>query len=79
MGAPGGHDLHIGIGLSAGYATLAVVGFEGRADYAAIGGVMNQAARLCAVAKGGGISSHRIGSSQPLSRWSKPRRWASWS
>ena len=50
-----GHDLHIGIGLSTGYATLGVVGFEGRADYTAVGSVMNQAARLCAVAAGGEI------------------------
>ena len=50
-----GHDLHIGIGLSTGFATLGVVGFEGRADYAAIGSVMNQAARLCAAAGGGEI------------------------
>jgi len=50
-----GHDLHIGIGLSVGYATLGVIGFEGRADYAAIGTVMNQAARLCAAANGGEV------------------------
>jgi adenylate cyclase len=50
-----GHELHVGIGLSTGYATLGVVGFEGRADYAAIGSVMNQASRLCAAAAGGEI------------------------
>jgi class 3 adenylate cyclase len=50
-----GHDLHVGIGLSTGYATLGVVGFEGRADYAAIGSVMNQASRLCGAAAGGEI------------------------
>jgi adenylate cyclase len=50
-----GHDLHLGMGLSAGYATLGVIGFEGRWDYAAIGSVMNQAARLCAAAGGGEI------------------------
>ena len=32
-----------------------MIGFEGRHDYAAIGGVTNQAARLCAVAASGQI------------------------
>lgn len=50
-----GHDMHVGIGMTSGYATLGVIGFEGRADYAAIGSVMNQAARLCAAAEGGQI------------------------
>jgi adenylate cyclase len=63
-----GHDLHIGIGLSAGYATLAVVGFEGRGEYTAIGSVMNQAARLCAMANGGDIlaSDRFIAAVEPL-------------
>lgn len=45
-----GYDLGYGIGLSYGYATLGVVGFDGRYDYKPIGGVVNLAARLCAKA-----------------------------
>jgi class 3 adenylate cyclase/CheY-like chemotaxis protein len=48
-----GFDLHIGIGIAQGYATIGVIGFEGRLDYGAIGGVSNVAARLCSEAKGG--------------------------
>jgi class 3 adenylate cyclase len=45
-----GHELQLGIGIAQGYATLGVVGFEGRFDYAAIGTVTNLAERLCATA-----------------------------
>lgn len=48
-----GFDLHIGIGIAQGYATIGAIGFEGRLDYGAIGGVSNVAARLCSEAKGG--------------------------
>ena len=50
-----GIDLGIGIGIATGYATLGVIGFEGRKDYAAIGPVTNLAARLCQEAKDGQI------------------------
>ncbi len=50
-----GHELALGIGITSGYATLGLIGFEGRRDYAAIGSVTNQAARLCAIATGGQI------------------------
>ena len=50
-----GHDLALGIGIETGYATLGVIGFEGRSDYAAIGSVTNQSARLCGAAEGGQI------------------------
>jgi adenylate cyclase len=42
-----GYDLHLGVGIAQGHATLGRVGFEGRSDYAAIGSVVNLAARLC--------------------------------
>lgn len=42
-----GHDLSYGIGIAYGYATLGVVGFDGRYDYTPMGGVVNLAARLC--------------------------------
>lgn len=48
-----GYDLSMGIGVAQGYATLGVIGFEGRNDYGAIGVVTNLAARLCAEAKAG--------------------------
>jgi adenylate cyclase len=50
-----GFDLHVGIGIAQGYATLGVIGFEGRWDYGAIGTVTNLAARLCGEARGGQI------------------------
>jgi adenylate cyclase len=46
-----GHNLDLGIGIAQGYATLGTIGFEGRWDYACIGGVSNLAARLCGEAK----------------------------
>jgi adenylate cyclase len=46
-----GHDLGLGIGVAAGYATLGMVGFEGRFEYTPLGAVVNMAARLCAQAK----------------------------
>ena len=50
-----GYELDLAIGVAQGYATLGAVGFEGRWDYACIGGVTNLAARLCSEAKGGQI------------------------
>lgn len=50
-----GFELALGAGIAQGYATLGAIGFEGRWDYAAIGGVTNLAARLCAEAKGGEV------------------------
>jgi adenylate cyclase len=50
-----GHELGFGIGISHGYATLGIVGFEGRFDYTAIGTVTNVASRLCDEARSGQI------------------------
>ncbi len=50
-----GFDLGLGCGIAMGYATLGQIGFEGRWDYAAIGGVTNLAARLCGEAGGGQV------------------------
>jgi adenylate cyclase len=50
-----GYDLHLGIGIAQGHATLGRIGFEGRSDYAAIGSVTNLAARLCEQAAPGQI------------------------
>jgi adenylate cyclase len=49
------HELGFGVGIAYGYATLGVIGFEGRSDYSAIGTVVNLAARLCAEARDGQI------------------------
>jgi class 3 adenylate cyclase len=43
------------VGIAQGYATLGRIGFEGRFDYAAIGTVVNLAARLCSEAADGQI------------------------
>ena len=50
-----GHDLGFGVGIAHGYATLGRIGFEGRYDYAAVGTVVNLAARLCSHAQAGQI------------------------
>jgi class 3 adenylate cyclase len=50
-----GHQLGFGVGIAQGYATLGMIGFEGRVDYGAIGTVTNLAARLCDQARGGQI------------------------
>lgn len=50
-----GIDLGAGVGIATGYATLGLVGFEERQDYAAIGTVTNLAARLCSEAHHGQI------------------------
>ena len=42
-----GHELGFGVGIAHGYATLGIIGFEGRSDYTAIGSVANLASRLC--------------------------------
>ena len=50
-----GYDLHMGIGIAQGFATIGGIGFEGRIDYGAIGTVTNLASRLCGEAAGGEI------------------------
>jgi adenylate cyclase len=43
------------MGIAQGYATLGMIGFEGRVDYGAIGPVANLASRLCDEARPGQI------------------------
>ncbi|HUQ74241.1 MAG TPA: response regulator [Burkholderiales bacterium] len=50
-----GHEVGLGIGIAQGEATLGVIGFEQRWEYAAIGNVPNLAARLCGTARAGEI------------------------
>ena len=50
-----GFDLGVGFGISRGYATAGVIGFDQRWEYTVIGTVMNQAARLVAAAAHGQI------------------------
>jgi class 3 adenylate cyclase/CheY-like chemotaxis protein len=50
-----GYDLHMGVGIAQGFATIGAIGFEGRLDYGAIGTVTNLASRLCGEAAGGQI------------------------
>lgn len=52
---PRGYCLTMGIGIAQGIATIGAIGFEGRRDYGAIGGVTNFSARLCSKAAGGQI------------------------
>lgn len=42
-----GYRLGFGVGVSLGYATVGMVGFEGRFDYTASGTAINLASRLC--------------------------------
>jgi class 3 adenylate cyclase len=50
-----GHAIGLGLGVASGYATLGLVGFQGRTDYTAIGGAVNIASRLCDKAEDGQI------------------------
>ncbi len=50
-----GHEVGLGVGVAQGDATLGVIGFEQRWEYAAIGNVPNLAARLCGEARAGEI------------------------
>jgi len=50
-----GYDLDFGVGIAVGFATLGMIGFEGRHDYGAVGSVGNLASRLSSEAEGGQI------------------------
>lgn len=50
-----GYSVGLGIGIAQGEATLGVIGFESRWEYAAIGNIPNLAARLCGEARAGEI------------------------
>lgn len=50
-----GYSLGFGVGIAYGFATLGMIGFEGRSDYTAIGAVVNLASRLCAEAGDGHV------------------------
>jgi class 3 adenylate cyclase len=50
-----GYQLGFGVGIAQGYATLGMIGFEGRVEYGAIGPVANLASRLCGEAQSGQI------------------------
>jgi class 3 adenylate cyclase/CheY-like chemotaxis protein len=54
-----GYELGFGVGIAHGFATLGRIGFEGRSDYAAVGSVVNLAARLCGEAESGQIVVER--------------------
>jgi len=54
-----GCELDLGIGVAHGFATVGVIGFEGRRDYGVIGTVTNLAARLCSMARACGILASR--------------------
>jgi len=54
-----GYELGLGIGIAQGYATMGLVGFEGRFDYGAVGAVCNLAARLCSEAGPGQTIVHQ--------------------
>ena len=50
-----GHAIGFGLGLARGAATVGQIGYQDRADYTAVGDVVNFAARLCALAEDGQI------------------------
>lgn len=50
-----GFRLGFGVGVSLGYATVGIVGYEGRSDYTASGTAINVASRLCEMAEDGEI------------------------
>jgi adenylate cyclase len=68
----GDGGIGIGIGIAHGATTVGPIGFQGRLDYAAIGGVPNLAARLSAAARDGQIlidaaTAGRVAETFPLS------------
>ncbi len=48
-----GYSIGVGIGVASGYATVGMMGFEGRYEYSALGPVVNLASRLSDVARDG--------------------------
>lgn len=48
-----GYRIGVGVGVAAGYATIGMLGFEGRYDYTALGPVVNLASRLSDEARDG--------------------------
>ena len=50
-----GYDVGLGIGIASGFATMGLIGLQGRTDYTAIGNAVNAAARLCDAAEDGQI------------------------
>lgn len=48
-----GFSIGVGIGVASGYATIGMLGFEGRYEYSALGPVVNLASRLSDVARDG--------------------------
>jgi class 3 adenylate cyclase len=46
-----GYNIGFGIGLAAGRATVGRIGYKNRAEYTAIGSVVNLASRLCNLAR----------------------------
>ena len=50
-----GFRLGFGVGVALGYATVGMVGYEGRSDYTASGTAINVASRLCELAEDGEI------------------------
>jgi class 3 adenylate cyclase len=54
-----GIDIGIGVGIASGYATMGVIGVEGRFDYTPIGSAVNLAARLSDNAQDGEILMSR--------------------
>ena len=50
-----GHRLGFGVGVSLGYATVGMVGYEDRSDYTASGTAINVSSRLCEMAEDGEI------------------------
>jgi adenylate cyclase len=50
-----GYQLHCGLGIAQGFATIGTIGFPGRHDYGVVGAVNNLAARLCGQAAAGQI------------------------
>lgn len=55
-----GIELGLGIGITAGYATLGRIGFEGRYDYGALGPDTNLASRLSTAKPGQTLISQRV-------------------
>ncbi len=68
-------DLGVGIGVSAGHVVAGNVGAEERFEYTVIGDAVNEAARLCELAKGRPEPMLATGAAVARAHWNEATRW----
>jgi len=74
--AAGDPEIHAGIGVSAGTAVAGNIGAENRFEFTVIGDPVNEAARLCELAKGGPGRGCAAGRAVQRATPDESRRWS---